>query len=106
MSKRVLLAGLFHETHTFLDGVTPPEDFAVRRGGELLSCRDDGSPLSGVLETADACGWEILPTVDMRAMPSATVSDSVLETWWTDRMEKSDGNGDKASANAVERIAK
>ena len=88
MSKRVLLAGLFHETHTFLDGVTPPEDFAVRLGEELLSCRDDGSPLSGVLETADECGWEILPTVDMRATPSATVSDAVLETWWNEFRER------------------
>lgn len=84
----ILLAGLFHETHTFLDGITPFENFRVRRGDELLAARDDGSPLSGVLEVADACRWELLPAIDMRATPSATVADDVLEHWWTGFRDK------------------
>jgi microcystin degradation protein MlrC len=84
MTKRVLLGGLFHETHTFLDGTTPLEDFSVRRGDELLDASGDGSPLSGVLEVADACGWDVIPTIDLRAMPSATVEDDVFECFWQD----------------------
>lgn len=82
MPKRVLLGGLFHETHTFLDRATPLDEFDVRRGEELLAARGDGSPLSGVLEVAEAAGWEVIPTIDLRAKPSATVEDEVLECFW------------------------
>ena len=79
MRKRVLLAGLFHETHTFLEGTTGLDDFAVRLGDELLDAKGDGSPLSGVLEAAASGGWNVLPAVDLRATPSATVEDAVFE---------------------------
>jgi microcystin degradation protein MlrC len=82
MPKRILLGGLFHETHTFLEGTTPLDEFSVRRGDELLSARGDGSPLSGVLEVADASGWKVIPTIDMRATPSATVDDAVFDCFW------------------------
>ena len=84
MPKRVLIAGLFHETHTFLDGTTGLRDFAVMRGKELLRCAGDSSPLGGVLECAREFGWEIVPTVDFRATPSAIVEDEVVETFWSE----------------------
>ena len=34
--KRVLIAGLYHETHTFVPGRTSLADFAVLRGPEML----------------------------------------------------------------------
>lgn len=82
MDKRVLLAGLFHETHTFLEGHTSPGDFQIRRGKEMLAAAGDGSPLAGVLEAADALDWSILPTVDYRATPGATVEDAVFNQFW------------------------
>lgn len=82
MPKRVLLAGLFHETHTFLEGTTPLAQFSVRHGDELLLKEDDGSPLAGVLNVARDCDWQILPTIDLRATPGATVEDAVLEAFW------------------------
>ena len=84
MPKRVLIAGLFHETHTFLDGTTGLRDFAVLRGEELLRCAGDSSPLGGVLECAREFGWEIIPAVDFRASPSAIVEDEVVETFWSE----------------------
>lgn len=81
MTKRVLLAGLFHETHTFLESVTPLSDFSIRQHEELLEARGDGSPLSGVLEVAEAAGWDLLPVIDLRATPSATADDAVVETF-------------------------
>ena len=62
--KRILLAGLFHETHTFLESTTALSDFAVRRGPELLLSEDDGSPLAGALAVARECGWQVLPAMD------------------------------------------
>lgn len=80
---RVLLAGLFHETHTFVDGVTGLDQFRILRGDELLNCRGDGSPLGGALEAASRFGWDIVPAIDMRAQPSGTVEDNVLSYFWT-----------------------
>ena len=71
---RILVAGLFHETHTFLDGVTSLADFQIRQGEEMLMCKGDASPLGGVLEAAAEWGWEVVPTTDYRATPSAIVA--------------------------------
>ena len=81
---RILIAGLFHETHTFLDGLTPLSDFQIRRGEELWASKGDSSPLGGVLELADEFGWEMIPAADYRAQPSVTVADEVIEQFWKD----------------------
>ena len=81
---RILVAGLFHETHTFLDGTTGLADFAIRRGDEMLSCKGDASPLGGVLEFAGQAGWAVLPLCDYRATPGAMVADEVIESFWSD----------------------
>ena len=81
---RILIAGLFHETHTFLDGVTPLSDFQIRRRNEMLACKGDSSPLGGVLELADEFGWEMVPAADYRAQPSAIVTAEVIESFWND----------------------
>ncbi len=79
---RILIGGLFHETHTFLEGSTGLADFQVRVGDELLAFTGDASPMGGVLEAAQRFGWTVLPTADFRASPSATVKDEVVETFW------------------------
>lgn len=81
---RILLAGLFHETHSFLDGTTGPDAFTIRLGAEILRARGDASPFGGVLDLAAEFGWDVLPVIDGRAQPSATVEDVVLETFWRD----------------------
>ena len=81
---RILIAGLFHETHTFLGGLTPLSDFQIRRGEELWASKGDSSPLGGVLALADEFGWQMLPAADYRAQPSATVADEVIEQFWND----------------------
>jgi len=84
MNKRILIAGLFHETHTFLDGTTGLADFHILRGEELLRCEGDSSPLGGALACAREFGWEVLPVADYRAQPSATVEDAVVAAFWSD----------------------
>lgn len=82
--RRVLIAGLFHETHTFLEGTTSLRDFYITRGDDMLAAKGDSSPLGGVLELADEYGWEVLPTIDYRAQPSATVEDEVIDAFLAD----------------------
>lgn len=84
MPKRVLLAGLFHETHTFLEGKTALAEFAIRRGAELFDARGDGSPMSGILEVADQASWDMRPLIDLRATPSPIVDDEVFEYFWSE----------------------
>lgn len=84
MQPRVLVAGLFHETHTFLDDVTSLEQFTIQRGNMLLDRAGDGSPLAGVLDVAQSRGWEVVPTIDCRTQPSGIVDDSAFETFWSE----------------------
>jgi microcystin degradation protein MlrC len=81
--KRILIAGLFHETHTFLQGVTSLSDCVVRGGDDLFRTAGDGSPLGAALETALRAGWEMIPVLDLRAPPGPPAADEAVETFWT-----------------------
>ncbi len=82
MTKTVLMAGLYHETHTFLAQKT--DLAAFRQGGLSLGQQvidtnlGNGSPTDGFLSTAAAQGWRVIPTIQMAAMPSGTVQDSAM----------------------------
>ncbi|MCA9035480.1 MAG: M81 family metallopeptidase [Planctomycetaceae bacterium] len=78
---RVLVAAIFHETHTFLEGVTKWSDFQVMIGQQMLSIAGDSSPLGGALEAGDELGWEICPALAATASPSAIVSDEVYQLY-------------------------
>jgi microcystin degradation protein MlrC len=84
MKPRILFAGLFHETHTFLGERTRWEDFEVTFGDKILSKLGDGSPTDGFLHEAQQRGWEVIPTVDARCVPSGTVEDAMFERYWTE----------------------
>jgi len=87
MSNRVFLAGLFHETHSFVDDRTPLSAFEIRRGNDMLPCTGDSSPLGGVLEAGKNWNWQFTPAADYRCVPSGTVEDEVLESFWDDFQE-------------------
>ena len=80
--RRILLAGLFNETHTFLEEPATVEAFEMRLGRALLECRGDGSPLDGFLESAEKFGWEVVPSIDSRGMPGGIVPAAVVEGFW------------------------
>jgi microcystin degradation protein MlrC len=82
MAFRILTAGFFHETHTFVAEVTRWSDFEVALGSELHRKRGDSSPTDGFLEECARRGFEIVPTVDARATPGGTVADAAFETFW------------------------
>jgi microcystin degradation protein MlrC len=82
--KTILIAGLFHETHTFVDNTTSLADFQIRRGAKMLDCTGDASPLGGVLEFGAQHDWDFIPAIDYRATPAGTVTDAVLDEWWSE----------------------
>ncbi|MGV3485864.1 MAG: M81 family metallopeptidase [Planctomycetaceae bacterium] len=97
---RVLIGGLFHETHAFLDGSTGWDAFEVREGDAILAAAGDASPLGGVLELAARNGWEIIPTITATAVPSAIVDDEVVEMFWT-RFASRAGHAIAAGVDAI-----
>ena len=84
MKPRILSAGFFHETHTFVDDVTRWENFDVVRDAAVLGKRGDGSPTDGFLEEAERQGFEVIPTLDARATPSGTLADAAFESFWSE----------------------
>ncbi len=81
---RIFLAGIFHETHSFVTEITGAADFAVRRGDALLARKGDGSTYDGFLSVASAEGWAVVAGPDYTALPSGTVEHAVLESFWAD----------------------
>jgi len=81
---RILLAGLYHETHTFVDEITGLADYEILRGAELPARRGDGSTVDGFLEVAEAEGWDVVPVVEYSALPSGTTDHAVFEQFWAE----------------------
>jgi microcystin degradation protein MlrC len=83
MTSTVLMAGLFHETHTFLAQTTTLADFRAgvfAEGAEMLmQARGNGSPMDGALEVADDRGWQVVPSIQMSAMPGGMVTAEAVD---------------------------
>lgn len=81
--KTVLMAGIYHETHTFLHektGLVQFRDMVLNLGEEVIKINlGNGSPTDGFLSYAISKNWEIIPTIQMAAMPSGTVEDEALD---------------------------
>ncbi len=90
----IYIAGLFHETHTFLDETTSISDFQMRHGSQLLRCGGDSSPMGGAIDAFHSWGWTLTGGPDFRALPSGTVDDELVETFWTDFQTSWDPNVD------------
>ena len=85
--KKVLIAGLSHETHTFSTDRTTLADFEeliwLHGEGVLARCRGDVSTMGGVLSVADELGWDYTVSSYGGALPAGIVDDDVLENWWS-----------------------
>ncbi|MCR8726044.1 M81 family metallopeptidase [Frigidibacter sp. ROC022] len=79
---RILLAGIYHETHTFVRRTTALDDFRIRRGEELLARAGDGSTVDGFLEVAGEQGWAVVPVCEYSALPAGPIEHSVFEAFW------------------------
>jgi microcystin degradation protein MlrC len=79
--RRILLAGIFHETHSFVAEITSFADFEIRRGEELTARRGDGSMIDGFLEIGAREGWDMLPVSEFNATPSGVIDQAVIEAF-------------------------
>lgn len=81
---RILIGALFHETHTFLNEVTTADATRTRRGAEVLARKGDASTVDGFLQVADKRGWDVIPTLDVSAVPSGTLDHAIFEGYWAE----------------------
>lgn len=74
--KRVLVAGLQHESNSFNPIIAGENDFQVIRGSEVFHCFRDNDPVSGVIQTLQKQEYEVVPTVFAGAVPNGEVDYS------------------------------
>jgi len=79
---RILFAGLFHETHSFVDETTGLDAFRRRDAAGILARRGDLSVVDAFLGVAEREGWTVVPTLDWGATPAGTVEHAVFEAFW------------------------
>lgn len=79
---RILLAGFFHETHTFVSQRTTLDQFKIRRGEDLLARAGDGSTVDGFLEVAADADWAVVPVCEYTALPAGHIEHGVFERFW------------------------
>ena len=71
--KRVLVAGLQHESNSFNPIVTGEKDFQVIRGAEVFNRFRPNDPVSGIIKPLMEQGYEVVPTVFASAVPNGEV---------------------------------
>lgn len=84
---RIAIGGFLHETNTFAPTKATYDDFvhgggwpSMTHGGDVLKVmRNINAGLAGFVETAEANGWELVPTVAAGATPSAHVTTDAFE---------------------------
>ncbi|WP_198651987.1 M81 family metallopeptidase [Chitinophaga deserti] len=83
MQPTIFVSGLFHETHTFLHertGMQAFHDLALFHGNDIITHNvGNGSPMDGFLWYARERNWQVIPGVQMAAMPSGMVEDAVFD---------------------------
>jgi microcystin degradation protein MlrC len=81
---RIFIAGIFHETHSFLGTTTGLDGFAIHRGAQIPARRGDASQVDGFLSVAEREGWEVVPGVVYTGGADAMVEHAVFETFWAE----------------------
>jgi microcystin degradation protein MlrC len=84
---RIAVGGFLHETNTFAPTKATYADFrhgggwpAMTTGADVLRVmRNINVGLAGFVESAEALGWELIPTIACGASPSAHVTQDAFE---------------------------
>jgi microcystin degradation protein MlrC len=84
---RIAVGAFLHETNTFAPTKATYNDFvhgggwpAMAQGANVLKVmRNINSGLAGLVEQAEANGWELVPTISCGASPSAHVTEDAFE---------------------------
>src|ERR1700744_517129 len=84
---RIAVGGFLHETNTFAPTKATYDDFMHGSGKPSIAeaasifttIRNINSGQSGFIESAEANGWDLIPTIACYASPSAHVTQDAFE---------------------------
>lgn len=71
--KRVLIAGMHHESNSFNPITACEKDFNVIYGDDIFNHLRDNDSITGIIKTLQEVGYEVIPTVFARAVPNGEV---------------------------------
>lgn len=71
--KRILVAGMHHESNSFNPIVAGKKDFNVIYGDDIFNNLKDNDSLTGIITTLQKAGYEVISTVSARAIPNGEV---------------------------------
>lgn len=77
--KRVLVAGMHHESNSFNPIIAGENDFSVVYGKDIMNCLRQNDSVTGIITTLQSCGYEVVPTVFARAVPNGEVDRTFYE---------------------------
>ncbi len=78
--KRIIVAGLHHESNTFNPIITDEDDFLIHRGEEILSALNNSDSISGIIRTLQKEEeYEIIPIIMARAVPNGVIKKELYE---------------------------
>ncbi len=78
-SLRIAIAGLLHETHTFLPHKTTVSDFRLYRGDQMFEHRQMNTSMGGIINTCEKYDVELLPTMIASGGCSGIVYDKTYQ---------------------------
>lgn len=71
--KRVLIAGMHHESNSFNPLTAGEGDFRVIYGEDIFAHLRENDSVTGMIKTLQAAGYEVVPTLFARAVPNGEV---------------------------------
>ncbi|SCY78711.1 M81 family metallopeptidase [Alkaliphilus peptidifermentans] len=74
--KRVLIAGMHHESNSFNPIIAGEKDFSVIYGDDIFNYLRPNDATSGIIRTLQEAGYDVIPTVFARAVPNGEVDQN------------------------------
>lgn len=71
--KRVLIAGMHHESNSFNPITACEKDFKVIYGDDIFNNLRKNNSMTGIIKTLQGVGYEVIPTVFASAVPNGEV---------------------------------
>lgn len=99
--KRVLIAGMHHESNSFNPIIAGEKDFKVIHGEEIFSNLRENDSTTGVIKTLQGAGYEVIPTVFARAVPNGEVDYDFYMKIKEEIIERAKAAQEKAPIDAI-----
>lgn len=99
--KRVLIAAMHHESNSFNPITAGEEDFKVIYGADVFANLRENDSVTGIIETLQQAGYDVVPTVCARAVPNGEVDHAFYTRIKTEIMERAKAAQEQAPIDAI-----